>query len=62
MDDYCKCGLALEDPLHYGWHKIKDWNDGVFANARKKEEEKFEKRLDKPKKKTGKESWTSLDI
>jgi hypothetical protein len=29
-DDYCICGMAEEDPLHYGWHRIYDWNMGIF--------------------------------
>lgn len=57
-EGYCTCGLALEDPLHHGFHKIIAWNKGVFNDAREKAMKEFEKRL--PKKKE--EKWTSLDI
>jgi len=50
--------MALEDPLHLGYHSIKYWNDGVFREVRRKAEEEFEKRLPKAKEK----QWTSLDI
>jgi hypothetical protein len=52
--------MALEDPLHSGYHRIKNWNDSVFAKAKEKAMEDFEKRLPKQKKKETK--WTSLDI
>ena len=54
----CSCGMAIDDPMHYGYHRIKTWNDDVFAAARRKSEEEFEKRLPKKKEK----QWTSLDI
>ena len=57
-DGWCDCGIALEDPLHYGFHSIMAWNKGVQDGARKKAEQEFEKRLPKKKEK----SWTSLDI
>jgi len=57
-DDYCSCGMALEDPLHYGWHRIKDWNDATFAAVKKKGEQEFEARLEKKEK----PKWKSLDI
>ena len=57
-DGYCSCGIALEDPLHYGFHRIMGWNESVRADAVKKSEKEFEKRLPKKKEK----SWTSLDI
>jgi hypothetical protein len=61
LDSYCRCGVALEDPIHYGWHKIKTWNDQVFAAARQKSMDEFEKRL--PKKKDKEEiKWSSLNI
>ena len=57
-DGYCSCGIALEDPLHYGFHQIIAWNRGVMHDARIKAEKEFEKRL--PKKEAKK--WKSLDI
>jgi hypothetical protein len=50
--------MALEDPLHYGWHRIKDWNDATFAAVKKKGEQEFEARLEKKEK----PKWKSLDI
>lgn len=61
-DGWCSCGLALEDPLHYGFHKIKLWNDGVRDNARRKAMEKFDKQIADEKKKQKGKKWTSLDI
>ena len=58
---YCQCGLALEDPLHYGFHKIKLWNDGVFKDARQKAMDKFDKQIADEKKKQEKK-WKSLGI
>lgn len=29
-DDYCKCGMAEEDPMHSGWHHLYEWNLDVF--------------------------------
>lgn len=59
-DGYCQCGIALEDPLHYGFHRIMDWNAGVRKAAIEKAQAEFEKRLSKEKKQEKK--WTSLDI
>jgi hypothetical protein len=50
--------MALEDPLHYGFHKIFAWNKGVIKDVQEKAMKEFEKRL--PKKKET--QWTSLDI
>ncbi len=52
--------MALEDPLHYGFHRIKNWNEGVFEAARLKAQKDFEKRL--PKKEEKEVSWKSLDV
>jgi hypothetical protein len=54
--------MALEDPLHYGYHRIFAWNKMVFDEAKLKAEKEFDKAIEKPKKKTGKENWTSLNI
>lgn len=62
MDETCSCGLALEDPLHYGYHRIIKWNEMVFAASRKKAEKEFDKRVEDKPKKRSKDSWTSLDI
>jgi hypothetical protein len=34
--------MPYEDYMHYGWHKIKNWNEMVFANAKQKAEEEFD--------------------
>jgi hypothetical protein len=60
-EGWCKCGIALEDPLHYGFHQIIAWNAGVMQDARIKAQKEFEKRLPKTDKKKEKQ-WTSLDI
>lgn len=52
--------MALEDPLHYGFHRIFTWNNSLFKNSQEKAMKEFEKRLSKPKKEEKK--WTSLDI
>lgn len=59
-EGYCHCGMAAEDPLHYGWHKIKMWNADVFDRSRQKAMQEFESRL--PKKKKQEQTWKSLDI
>ena len=59
-EGYCGCGIALEDPLHYGFHRIFTWNSGVFKDSQENAMKEFEKRLPKPEKKE--KQWTSLDI
>ena len=62
-DGYCDCGLAVEDPLHYGFHRIKTWNEGVRDDARRKAMEKFDKQIIEEDKRRQKEKkWKSLDI
>jgi hypothetical protein len=53
--------MAVEDPLHRGFHQLIAWNAGVMRDARDKAQKDFEKRLPKPDKKKEKQ-WTSLDI
>lgn len=63
MDDgWCKCGLALEDPLHYSFHAIKVWNDGVYRDAREKSMRDFDRMIEKDKKNAKERKWKSLDI
>jgi len=42
----CYCGMTTEDYMHYGWHKIHDWNKMIFADAKQKAEEQFDALLD----------------
>lgn len=42
--------MWTEDYMHYGWHKIHTWNEGVRKDARQKGMEEFEKRLTKQEK------------
>jgi len=37
----CYCGMTTEDYMHYGWHRIHDWNAGVFADGKAKAEKQF---------------------
>lgn len=58
--DYCKVPIHYE--LHDGYHKIKEWNDGVIEDAKKKSMEKFDKELANEKKPKEKQRWKSLDM
>jgi hypothetical protein len=42
----CHCGMPPEDYMHYGWHKIHDWNSMVFADGKAKAEREFDALLD----------------
>lgn len=42
----CKCGMPYEDYMHYGWHRIYNWNKMVFADGREKAEREFDALLD----------------
>jgi hypothetical protein len=42
----CYCGMPYEDYMHYGWHKIHDWNSMVFADGKAKAERQFDALLD----------------
>jgi hypothetical protein len=37
--------MPPEDYMHYGWHRIHEWNEMVFADAKQKAEEKFDELL-----------------
>jgi hypothetical protein len=52
--------MAIEDPMHYGWHRVKTWNDDTFRRHKLKSMVEFEKRL--PKDEKEKTKWTSLGI
>lgn len=43
MDDYCVCGMAEEDPLHYGWHSIYEINLDVFGRETIRRHKVFDK-------------------
>jgi len=43
MDEYCICGMADEDPLHYGWHKIYEINLDVFQRETIRRHKVFDK-------------------
>jgi hypothetical protein len=53
------CGLAVQDPLHHGFHLLKEWNAEAFRVARAKAEKEFEARLVKQEKKP---KWSSLSM
>jgi hypothetical protein len=38
--------MPFEDYMHYGWHRIHDWNSMVFENAKQKAEREFDALLD----------------
>lgn len=42
----CYCGMTEEDYMHYGWHRIHDWNAMVFADAKAKAEKEFDNLLE----------------
>ena len=42
----CYCGMPPEDYMHYGWHRIHDWNAMVFADGKAKAEREFDALLD----------------
>lgn len=44
-EGYCVCGVALNDPLHDGWHKLLWWNGYVFAKAAEQRHKEWEKNL-----------------
>ena len=63
--DWCSCGLATNDPMHDGWHRIVEWNEGVFRDARQKAMDEFEKRVNpqpkqKSKKRERSKNWVPL--
>lgn len=41
----CECGVTMEDYMHDAWHRIYEWNMGVFEDARKEKERRFEASL-----------------
>jgi hypothetical protein len=57
-----ECGVWTEDYLHYGWHKIHLWNEGVRKDARQKGMADFEKRLSMQEKRQQKKekAWKPL--
>jgi hypothetical protein len=38
----CHCGMTVEDYMHYGWHRIHEWNTMVFADGKAKAEREFD--------------------
>jgi hypothetical protein len=40
--DYCVCAMAEEDPLHYGWHRIYEWNLDIFGRETIKRHKVFD--------------------
>jgi len=54
----CGCGMWTEDYMHYGWHKIKEWNESVKHDAIQKAMEEFDKRLTKEEKRHAKKEKT----
>lgn len=38
----CVCGCPPEDYMHDGWHRIYEWNMGVFSDAKKEKERRFD--------------------
>jgi len=42
-EDYCLCGMADEDPLHYGWHRIYEINLDVFGRETIRRHKVFDK-------------------
>lgn len=47
--DWCSCGLATNDPLHEGFHSLKEWNDMARRVARERAMKEFDRRIAKPK-------------
>jgi len=43
MEGYCVCGMAEEDPLHTGWHRIYDINLDVFGRETIRRHKVFDK-------------------
>jgi hypothetical protein len=43
MEGYCICGMAEEDPMHFGWHRIYDWNLDVFKRETIRRHKVFDK-------------------
>lgn len=50
--------MWTEDYMHYGWHKIKEWNESVKHDAIQKAMEEFDKRLTKEEKRHAKKEKT----
>jgi hypothetical protein len=51
--------------MHDGWHRIVEWNEGVFRDARQKAMDEFEKRVNpqpkqKSKKRERSKNWVPL--
>lgn len=57
--------MAENDPHEPGWHKIKTWNDRVFADARAKTDAAFDAKLADHDRRHGRapvEPQTGLDV
>jgi hypothetical protein len=54
--------MWTEDYAHDGWHRIKEWNEAVWKDARQKSMDDFDKRLSKEEKRQAKKekAWKPL--
>lgn len=62
MDKCELCGIPPHYEVHDAYHRLKEWNQGVFKDAKEKAMSKFDKELEDKKKLREKTKWKSLDM